>query len=169
MEIRNYALDIEINEEDLEGEWLTHPSIYAYYTEAFADSVYKRDDAKLKLEWVEAQIDLDIRQKWETKYKLPTKPTEAAIKNIIKTNKKYLNSMKKYNKCVKRVNSLQGIKNAFDHKKHALSNLVSLQISGFYAEPRNKVRDLQKHISATNHSQHKRELNESLKRRKKKK
>jgi len=163
-ELRNYRLDIEIDENDYESEWLTHPSVYLHYAEIYADVVQWRDDAKLKMEWIEAKIDLHIRKNWDEEYKL----TETAIKNKIKTSKKFLKVARHYNKCVKRVNSLIGIKTAFEHKKHALSNLVSMKISGFYAEPRNKVRDLKKQMSMESHEKHKTLLQESLKNRSKK-
>ena len=169
-ELRNYKLDIEIDEDDYEGEWITHSSIYLYYAEMYAEAIELRDNTKLKMEWIEAKIDLDVRQNWESKkYKLTSKPTESAIKNIIKTSKSYLKITRKYNKTVKRVNSLIGVKTAFEHKKHALGNLVSMKISGFHAEPRNKIRDLKKQISVTTHEKHKNELNDRIKKRRSKK
>lgn len=168
-ELRNYKLDIEIDENDLEGEWITHPSIYMHYSGILADAIKNRDDAKLKMEWIAANIDLDVRKHWDSKYKFTSKPAEGAIKNTILTNKKYLTAYRKYNKCVRIVNSMTGVKTAFEHKKHALGNLVSLQISGFHSEPRNKVRDLQKSMSIGDHHKHKEDLNDRMKKRKIKK
>ncbi|MCP4373932.1 MAG: hypothetical protein GY797_38385 [Deltaproteobacteria bacterium] len=167
-ELRNYNLDIEIDENDLEGEWLTHPSLYMHYARELASAIARRDDAKLKLDWIAANIDLDVRKHWQSKYDLE-KLTEGAIKNTIMINKKYMKAYRRYNKCVKVVNSMTGVKTAFEHKKHALSNLVSLQISGFHAEPRNKVRDLKKAMSTGAHNKHKEDLNQRMRDRKKKK
>ncbi len=166
-ELRNYNLDIEVDENDLEGEWLTHPSIYMHYSQILSNAIAKRDDAKLRMEWIAAKIDLDVRKNWESKYKFTSKPAEGAIKNTILTNKKYLKAYRNFNRCVKIVNSMTGVKTAFEHKKHSLSNLVSLAISGFHAEPRNKVRDLKKVMNIEDHQKHKRGLNESMKNRKK--
>ena len=165
-ELRNYNIDIEIDENDLEGEWITHASLYLHYSSILADAIANRDEAKLKMEWVAANIDLDIRKNWQKKYNLE-KLTEGAVKNITMINKKYLAAYRKFNKCVKIVNSLTGVKTAFEHKKHALGNLVSMQISGFNAEPRNKIRDLQKTISSGDHHRHKEDLNTRMKNRKK--
>jgi hypothetical protein len=166
-EMRNYNIDIEVDEFDLEGEWITHPSMYMHYSGLLADAIAQRDDAKLRMEWIAANIDLDVRKHWDTKYDFSAKPAEGAIKNTILTNKKYLVAYRKFNKCVKIVNALTGVKTAFEHKKHALSNLVSLQISGFNAEPRNKVRDLKKVVNISGHLKHKEDLNARMKDRKK--
>jgi len=166
-EMRNYNLDIEVDENDLEGEWITHPSVFMHYTKLLADAIARRDDAKLKMEWIAANIDLDVRKHWQSKYDFASKPAEGAIKNTILTNRKYLKAYRKFNKCVKVVNSLTGVKTAFEHKKHALGNLVSLQISGFHSEPRNKVRDLKKAMDIGNHHKHKESLTARMKARKK--
>ncbi len=169
VEMRNYADDIEIDS-DLEGEWVTHPSLYMHYSEIYADACADRDDAKLKMDWIGANIDLDIRKTWDTapgyeRYGFDTKPSEGAIKNTILINKKYLAAMRQYNKQVKRVNSMTGVKTAFEHKKHALANLVSLKIGGFYAEPRNKIKDVKKLLSSGAHDRHRRDLNDKMKKR----
>lgn len=169
-EIRDYKVDILISN-DLENEWLTHPSTYMYYAEEFADACEDRDNAKLKMEWIAATIDLDIRKTWDTtkgykKYEFDKKPTEGAIKNTILIDKEYQTAYKTYNKAVKKVNSMTGIKTAFEHKKHALANLVSLKIGGFYAEPRNKIQDVKKLAGANVHEKQQEVLNEKMKRRK---
>lgn len=167
-EIRDYSKDIEINEFDLESEWITHSSLYMHYSGILAEAIANKDDAKLKMEWIAAKIDLDVRKNWSNeKYDLE-KLTEGAIKNITMTNGNYLKAYRKYNHCVKIVNSLTGVKTAFEHRKHALSNLVSLQISGFNSEPRNKIQDLQNARNKNNHNNHKEDLTESMNKRKKK-
>ncbi len=169
-EIRNYNIDIEVDD-DLEGEWLTHPSLYLHYAKIYADACANKDDAKLKMDWIAANIDLDIRKTWDTKegyekYGFETKPAEGAIKNTILINKKYLAAYRKYNKYSKIVTSMIGVKTAFEHKKHALANLVSLKIGGFYAEPRNKIKDIKKLLSADLHEKHSSDLNKKMKARK---
>lgn len=164
-ELRDYRQDIEVDETDLEGEWITHPSIYMHYSEIWAEAVADKDDAKLKMDWIAANIDLDVRKYWDTKYSLD-KITEGAIKNTILISKKYLKSYREYNKCVKRVNSMAGVKTAFEHKKHALANLVSLKIGGFNAEPRNKIKDIKKLLSSGAHDRHADDLNTRMRKRK---
>jgi len=165
VEMRDYKQDIEIDESDLEGEWITHPSLYLHYSEIYADACANKDDAKLRMEWIAANIDLDVRKNWNTpKYDLE-KLTEGVIKSCTLINKKYMEAYKKYNKCVKIVNSMTGVKTAFEHRKHALGNLVSLKIGGFNAEPRNKIRDISKLISSGAHDKHKKDLQETMKER----
>jgi len=61
---------------------------------------------------------------------------------------------------------MSGVKTAFDHKKHALGNLVALKIGGFYSEPRNIVRDVKKIQAVKGHEERKKQLNQRMKNRK---
>jgi len=140
-EMRDYRRDIDVDPENLEEEWVMHPSIYLYYSELLAQALFDKDEAKLKLEWIDANIDLDIRKNY-TKYDFESKPSEGGIRSTIIKNKKHREAENIYNLSCKKVNSLTGVKTAFEHKKHALSNLVSLRITGFHSEPRNKIQDL---------------------------
>lgn len=163
-EMRDYRIDIEIDENNLEDEWITHPSIYVHYSDLYADAVFRRDEAKLYLDWVDANLDLAIRKDYK-KYGFESKPTEGGIRNKIITNKKHMEAAQKFNSASKSVNSMTGVKTAFEHRKHALGNLVSLKIGGFNAEPRNKIRDIKKLMSGGVHEKHKQSLNERMKNR----
>lgn len=167
-ELRNYRKDIEIDENNLEDEWIVHPSNYLEYADIYAEAIEKRDNVKLKLEWIEANLDLDIRKN-PAKYGFDTKPAEGAIKNTIKIQSKFREQSRLLIKATRRVNSMTGVKTAFEHKKHALGNLVSAKIAGFHAEPRNKVRDLQKVVNYDMHNKHKQNLSDTMKNRKIKK
>jgi len=133
---RNYTDDIKINEHDLESEWLTQPSLMLYYSEAHAEALHARDTAKVQVDYTFAKIDADIRKNWEKFF--DSKPTEGAIKSFILKSPKYKKAEHFLIDCAKEANLLAGIKTSFDHRKRALENIVSLRISGFHAEPKNK-------------------------------
>ena len=135
----NYEEEIHIDQNDLEGEWLIQASLYLKYSELHANAVCERDTAKVRVEYTHAQLDTEYRKNWE-KY-FDSKPTEGAIKSKIIQDPKFRKAEKLLISENKKVNLYFGIKLAFDHRKKALENLVSLRISGFHSEPRNIQRD----------------------------
>ena len=135
---RDYKKDIEIDNRDLEGEWIEQPSLFLYYAEAHADAIYEKDLAKSKMEYKYATMYSDVKKNWE-KY-FDSKPTEPAIKEYIIANPHYRKTEKMFLDASHHVNVMLSAKMAFDHRKRALENLVSLRITGFHSEPRNKTR-----------------------------
>jgi len=166
-ELRDYRRDLEIDENDLPGEWLNQAGMYCYYADKWADAVFKRDEAKLKLDWVTNNLSLEIRNNLE-KFGFEGKATEAAIKSKIEISKKYMEAAKELNKYNHKVNLFSNAKISFDQRKTSLSNLVSLKISGFYSEPRNQVKDIEKKISMKTHQEHVGELNKKMQERREK-
>lgn len=136
--IGDYKKDIKIDESNLEMEWLEQPAYYLYYAEAHSDALYERDLAKSKVDYKYAMLYTDVKQNWEKHF--DSKPTEPAIKEFILSNSEFREEERKYLEACRTANTLAAAKTAFDHRKRALENLVSLKISGFYAEPRNKQR-----------------------------
>lgn len=164
-EMRDFRRDIDIDKDNLEEEWLMHPSLYLHYSDQYADAAYQKDQAKLKLEWITAELDLAIRKNYK-EYGFSSKPTEGGIKNTIILDEKYQKALAILNKKTKLLNTMSGVKTAFDHKKHALGNLVALKIGGFYSEPRNIVRDVKKIQAVKGHEERKKQLNQRMKNRK---
>jgi hypothetical protein len=138
---KSYADEIKINTDDLITEWQEQPVLMMKYSDLFAAAVFERDTAKVKLDYVEAQIDSEIRKDYK-KFGYSSKPTEAAIKNIIISNKKYRKALKKVVYTTKQANHMSGVRTSFEHRKKALENLVTLLVTGFHSEPKNKVRDI---------------------------
>jgi len=139
--MRNYKADIKINEHDLETDWMTQASHFLYYAEEHANALHNRDMMKAKADYIYAVMYSEIKKDWEKHFEI--KPTEPAIKEFIAKSKKFKIAEKKYIDAAKDANIMLGVKTAFEHRKLALSNLTSLKISGFYAEPRNKQRDVE--------------------------
>jgi hypothetical protein len=133
-ENRDYKEDIEINEADLENEWIMQPTLYLHYADAHADALHERDMAKAKLEYTYAKMYSDIKKNWE-KY-FDSKPTEPAIKEHILSSSDFKKVEAKYIKACYNANALLAAKTAFDQRKVALQNLVQLRVSGIYAEPK---------------------------------
>lgn len=134
--MRNYKADLQINEDDLSAEWLEQPSLYMYYAELHAKALLAKEKASDHIDLVYAQLDSEIRRDWEKWFEKP--PTESAIKNWILKQEKHKIALENYHKASYNANVAQAAKTAFDHRRKALENLVSLFISGFHSEPKVK-------------------------------
>ena len=159
--MRDYKQDIKIDENNLENIWIEQPSLFLYYATAHADALHEKDLAKSKMDYAYAILYSEIKKNWSEYFKL--KPTEPAIKEYIIAHSKYRKAEKTLIESLKNVNITLAVKVAFDHRKLALSNLTSLKIGGFYAEPRNKKRDVENMQTAQ-----KKELNTTQNKRKRK-
>lgn len=156
MSDRDYNKDIQIDENDLENEWIEHPSIVLYYNEAFSDAQYNRDKLKIKLDQTSAKLDSAVRKDW-AKYGFESKPTETALRNYILLHPDYRKDELEHLKSVREVTLLTGVRSSFEHRKKALENIVSLRISGFHSEPRNKEKKI--HDNKEAHTVQKKSLN----------
>ena len=145
--MRDFKEDIKIDKNNLADEWIEHPSLYLYYSELWAEAIYIRDQLKSKLEYVYAKSDSYIRKNWKKYYE--KHPTEGAIKNWIIQSEKYRKVESELLEAQKNVNLLASIKSAFEHRKAALQNYVSLQISGFHSDPSSVKRNMNEKLSAS--------------------
>jgi len=149
----SYIEDLKINRYLLEEEWTNHQELYMQYSEAYAEAVRLRDDAKEELNFyrskaqseldkVKAELDMHIR----TNYEILgfSKITEAIVTSFIIRQDSYTEALnhyretvreynKKLNKAEYQVNLLDGVKRAFEHKKTAMDNLTRLMIGGYYS------------------------------------
>ena len=74
-----------------------------------------------------------------------------------------IKAQEELNKKTKILNSFNGVKTAFEHRKHALGNLVALKIGGFYSEPRNIAKDVKKKKGIEGQQARKKQLNKNTK------
>ena len=134
MKESDYTKDIEVNEGDLKEEWERQPGLYLHYSFKLASAERTRNKAKERLDVVRAELDRDIR-KDPKEYGLE-KTTETVIASTILTQDEFTETNETYIDKSYEVSVLQGVVRAFDHKKKALENLVSLHIAGYNAEPK---------------------------------
>lgn len=151
---RDYSEDIQIDENDLENEWLLQPSHYLHYAEAHAEALYNRDLKKSALEYTYSVLYDDAKTNWKDHF--GKQPTEPATKEWIVRHPKYKAAEKEFIKTTRKVNVMLSVKNSFEHRKKALENVVSLMITGFHSEPKNKV--MQRKTKG-GHAAQKKELN----------
>jgi len=143
----DYMRDIEINELNLNQEFIKQAALVLSYGEQLAEVEQKVSDLKDEYSYmkecfisIKASIEIDIRS-GKVPVNIP-KLTEDAIKSYINTNKivtEYIKTLfeqkKEINETVKNRDCLQAMYDALKHKKDCLLELSRRQTAGFYATP----------------------------------
>lgn len=137
---RNIEKDLKIDDSNLDGEWTEQGSLFYYYAEAHAEAILEKDKKKAKMDYVYAVMYSELKKDWSKVF--DSKPTEPAVKEHIYCQKKFKVAERDFINASHDVNIMLAAKQAFEHKKKALENKVSLKIGGFYSEPRNKAKDV---------------------------
>lgn len=138
----------EVNQEELDKEWVQQPHNYYDYAVQLADAKLALEEHKSSLDVVRADCDLHIRANPE-EYNLE-KVTEKVVESTILQQEDYSKALKRVQKAKYEVDLLAAAVQALDQKKHALQNLVSLHGQNYFASPqvnetgREVVGDLEK-------------------------
>jgi len=133
-----YEKDILIDKNNLSEQWEKQAGLYLYYALKLVKAEKDRNNAKEEVEVTKARVDKTIR-KTPKDYGYE-KVTEAIVTNTILLDDDYKEANNTYIEECYEVGILQAVVRAFDHKKKALENLVTLHMGGYNAEPRNKTR-----------------------------
>lgn len=124
----------DIDESQLEKEWVNQPSKYREYADKLAAARKKLADRKAELDVVEADLKQRIR-KQPQKFGID-KVTEGAINEVVTLNKEYQNALSSVNDAKYLVDLYDGTTTALEHRKKALESLVFLWGQGYFAEPK---------------------------------
>lgn len=124
----------EIDELELDKEWLLQPKIFYSYAERLAKARKEHEQLKAEKELVVAQLDRNIRSN-PGNYGLE-KVTEEAVKNAIIVRKKYQQVNAKIIEGKYNVEVLQGAVDSLEHRKKALENMVVLFVQNYTSSPR---------------------------------
>jgi len=125
---------LDINEHELDKEWIEQPRLYHKYARKLADARLAFDEAKANLDLVSADLDNKIRESPED-YDLE-KVTEPGIKNCVLLQDEYREAIQALNDARHEVNVLEAAVSALDHRKRALEKLVDLFAMDYFAEPK---------------------------------
>lgn len=129
----DYERDVGIDEQALDIEWLQQASLMYRYAKHQAQTRKAMDEAKERLDYVRASLEMDIRANPD-KYGL-SKVTEAAIASTILLQGGYQGASKAYINA-KYENEIAGATvRAIDQKKTALENMVRLLAASYFAGP----------------------------------
>jgi hypothetical protein len=132
---------LSIDPLNLDVAWLRQANLYYKHSELLAEARRKSDNAKSLLDVVWAEVARKVRMR-PAKYGIKDeRVTEAAIEAAIELSKEYREASQAVIDANYEVNVHQSAVTALEHKKRALTMLVELHLSGYYAEPRVKNRN----------------------------
>lgn len=129
----NYEQDVSIDETALDVEWLQQSNLMYKYARYQAETKKAMDEAKERLDFIRAKVEMDIRANPES-YGL-SKVTESAIASTILLQPEYQEASKKYIEAKYENDVATAAVRAIDQKKTALENLVKLLSVSYFAGP----------------------------------
>ena len=136
----NYEKDIEMDESQLDVEWLEQPGKFLRYSKDLVDAQYNLDIAKENYELICAKADGRIRDN-PSAFNCPEdksgnpKPTEGWISSTLLQEDDVKQAQTELNEARKEFGYLQAVVRAFDQRKVALENLTKLCLSDYFARP----------------------------------
>lgn len=128
----DFQKDLSINKYRLDEECLSHSNRYAYYSEAQAIAKTDVSKAKDRLELVESESNLKIRQKFADEGQ---KVTESVIACTLAMDVNVIQAKKELREAEEILARLSVAVSAFEHRKAELDNLVKLYCAGYYSTP----------------------------------
>ena len=126
-------LDIRIDQNRLDEEWVNQPSLYFRYAAKLASARREVDEAKSDLELTRAEVDQSIRSS-PGSYGL-SKVTEKAIESVIPTVEDYRKALDAFHLARHTADVLDAAVRALDHRKQALEGLVKLFLANYFSRP----------------------------------
>ncbi len=125
---------ITIDKHRLDEEWERQPTLVRRWYEKLADARLAWADAKAALDVVKAETAHRIREDPD-QFGL-SKTTVDAIKDAITTHPKVINAVNKLNLLAHKVDMIEAVCKALEHKKKGLESEVTLFLNNYFAEPR---------------------------------
>lgn len=122
----DFKAEIEINKLKLDNELIRLPTSNFECHEELSNKIKERDNIKLELEVLEAEIDKEIRDNSEKK------PSETQIRNMVLMDKRRVKKVREFNDLNEEVNILKGATNSFDKKDKAITNLIKMYTTDFF-------------------------------------
>lgn len=129
------AKAFQVDETALQEEWVKQPRRYFRYARKLADAQLDQAEAKNRLNVTEAEAELEIRSD-PARFGFKDKPTEAGVKARLVLHKKVQAAEKEVLEATHRVRVAEAAKEAMDHKKKALENLVTLWTQNYFSAPK---------------------------------
>jgi hypothetical protein len=129
-EVNDYKIDLSIDENSLDREFVHQPHLYMKYAELAASADRAAKQAKEKVEVVRAQIYRDVVEREDKK------PTESWINSKITLDDNYQDAMTDYYDKKYEADLMASAVKSMDHKKSALENLARLWVGSYFSTPK---------------------------------
>lgn len=127
--------EVEMNAHRLAEEWERQARSYYRYAAELADARNEYDRRKAALDVVVAELDKEIRASPEDFGVTAKRLTEAIIDRTIVLQVRHLQAVSRMLDAKHRMDSVQAVVGALDHKKRSLESGVTLLGRALYAEP----------------------------------
>lgn len=127
-------LELSIDENALDQEWLIQPRLYFRYAAELAIAQEEVSTKKARIDVVLAEVAADIRTNPE-EYGIG-KVTESAISESLQRSVIVKDAKAKLIEAQHSVGILSAAVGALDHRKKALEKLVDLRLSNYFSSPR---------------------------------
>lgn len=114
-----------IDPDDLHSGLVEQPDLFYHVSESFAKAVSKRDEQKLQLEELTAELDQQLRRAYAQRQE---KSTEASIQNALRGMPKIRTAEREFLKARLDADMWQALKEAFQQRSFMLRELVSLKL-----------------------------------------
>lgn len=128
---KDFTEDVKIDKHSLADCAEEQPSIYQWYLEETGELKKKKDRQKEKIEYLEAEKDIDIRRNPPEGLKV----TEAVVKNLVKTDPKIEEEREELRSIQEDLVAFESAVSALEHRNSQLKVLKDLWISGYYSDP----------------------------------
>lgn len=152
------ALDMSIDIERLDHEWLYQPLKVKEVSDALAQAKLEEQEAKQELEVARADTRLRMLED-PGSFQLP-KTTEDTLAAALVLQKPVQRAQRAYNQATYKAELLRGTLNALSHRKSALESLVDLHGRDYFSTPRAGTEGGRRHL----HEQQKRGVIERTRR-----
>ena len=166
----NYSADLKIDKYSVEEALLNQAELYAKWTAKWAEAVKAKARAKEDLEVTDSELTRNARKSWEI-LGFHKFPTDGMVTAWIPAQDEHKEKELFLNEATYDANILDGVKWAFEHRSRALSDLVKLYLSGYYADEKTVGKDARNLLDEIRKDKHIDQLNQNdqrkiLKRRK---
>lgn len=167
----SYADDLKIDKFSLEEALMNQAELSTKWTAAWAGAVKEKGRAKDDLEVTKEKLTRKARQQWEI-FGFHKLPTDTMVLTWLPGQAEYKEKMIYLTNSTYDANILDGVKRGFEHRSRALSDLVRLYLSGYYADEKTVGKEARELLTEIRRDKHLDALNEDdqktlLKRRKK--
>tara|TARA_R110000824_G_scaffold89967_1_gene220153 strand:+ start:742 stop:1227 length:486 start_codon:yes stop_codon:yes gene_type:complete len=129
---------LEINEFELDKEWIQQPSTYHKYATKLAEAKHRLEESKAQTELVKAELSSEIRNN-PNEFGI-AKITETVVASTILTQDEFKSVQAELFDQKHQVDLLQAVVTSLDHRKRALESLVSLHGQDYFSSPRADTR-----------------------------
>lgn len=107
--------NLRIDHKNIDLEILRQAQLYYEWSYSAAEAENIRDDEKEILEIISSRIENGIRENIESYFE--SKPTEAAIKNVVNNNPKVMNQRRIYNEAKAKARLLKVAEKSYEQRK----------------------------------------------------